>query len=79
MRINLEESEIIQALREYIEGQGFPLLGKSVDVRLIAGRGANGHKAQVDISKPSTETAAEEVVSEDPIEEQPAILFGDEE
>ncbi len=78
MRINLDESEIVQALREFIETQGIPLSGKEVTVHLTAGRGANGHKAQVDIVKPTCEVVREEA-TEASEEEQPAILFGDEE
>jgi hypothetical protein len=78
MLINLNELEIIQAIREYIELQGIPLAGKSVDVRLKAGRGVNGHSAKVDISTPGvTEVAETEPDSNGPEEEQQAILFGD--
>jgi hypothetical protein len=78
MRINLNQNEIFQALREYVETQGIPLAGKSVEVTLIAGRGANGHKAAVAISKLQDEPAPE--VAEDdtptaPAEEEQEIAF----
>jgi len=80
MRIHLDEDEIVDALKEYIEATGIPLNGKTVVVHLVAGRGVNGHKAQVEISKLPAEIAEEE--SQDGVEtdeEQPAILFDSEE
>jgi len=79
MRIHLDENEIIQALKEFIEAMGIPLGGKNVEVHLVAGRGANGqHKAQVEISQQESAEVAEETTSTVD-EEQPAILFDREE
>lgn len=80
MRIHLDEDEIIQALTEFIETTGVPLTGRTVKVHLTAGRGANGqHKAEVEVLKPKTKVANEEPTDSGPDEEQPAILFGEEE
>lgn len=73
MRINLNQTEIYQALREYVETQGIPLSGKSVEVTLIAGRGANGHKAAVAISKLQDE------IANDAVEVAPASTANEEE
>ena len=77
MRINLNQNEIYQALREYVETQGIPLSGKSVEVTLIAGRGANGHKAAVAISKLQDDDAPEvvEATPASDAEEEQAIPF----
>jgi hypothetical protein len=79
MRINLDENEIHQALREFVENQGIPLVNKDVLVTMKAGRGANGYKAAVVISKPNAEEVAEVESTEGPSEEQQAILFDSEE
>lgn len=82
MRINLEENEIHQAIREYIELQGISLVKKIVEIKLKAGRGKNGHKAQIDIlptTEVTTEPATEETDSSGSKKEQAAILFSSEE
>jgi hypothetical protein len=50
MKIHLNEQEIIQALKEFISNQGISITGKSVEVHLTAGRGSNGHKADLEIT-----------------------------
>lgn len=81
MRINLDENEIHQALREFVENQGIPLVNRTVEVTMKAGRGANGYKAAVVISNPNVKVAEHEEScdSEGPKEEQRAILFDKEE
>lgn len=83
MRIHLNQEEIYQAIKEFIEATGVPLTGKDVTVHLTAGRGANGsHKAQVEIAKPSTEKVVDDrdnAKAIEPEEEQQAIPFFTEE
>lgn len=51
MNINLNNSEIVQAITDYIATLGLNLKNKDVEVRLIAGRGSNGHSAQIDVKQ----------------------------
>ena len=79
MIINLNQDEIYQAIRDSIENQNIPLAGRDVAVTLIAGRGGNGHKAQIDITpRGSTEVGSgdENVESTTP-DEEPALTFDD--
>lgn len=49
MQISLKQSEIIAAIRGYIQDQGINLEGKIVDVAFTAGRKGAGLSADVDI------------------------------
>jgi hypothetical protein len=75
MKISLEEREIQNALTEYISNQGFPISDQKVSVTLIAGRGANGHSAQIDVSPMTKEDLAAKE-NGDAEGEEPAIEFG---
>ena len=78
MRINLNEEEIQTALTEYISNQGIDLSQKRVSVELTAGRGVNGHKADIEIisadSVDAVDSSTEMAVPDVP-EEQQAIPF----
>lgn len=54
MQISLKQSEIIAAIRGYIQDQGINLEGKTVDVAFTAGRKGAGLSADVDIYTAST-------------------------
>lgn len=54
MQISLKQSEIIAAIRGYIQDQGINLEGKTVDVAFTAGRKGAGLSADVDIYAAST-------------------------
>ena len=47
MNIHLNEDEIQQALLEFLSNQNIPLQGKKVEISLTAGRGLNGHSADI--------------------------------
>ena len=47
MNITLNDTEIRQALCEYVGKRGFTISGS--DIKLIAGRGDNGNRAEIDI------------------------------
>ena len=53
MQINLVQSEIHDALTEFINNH-FDLSGKDVRITLVAGRGEKGHSASIDILPPGT-------------------------
>lgn len=60
MEINLKQSEIEVALRQYVASQGFNLTGRAVAITFTSGRTANGLTALVDIGDVT------EVVAQDP-------------
>jgi hypothetical protein len=59
MKITLIQSEIEQALKQYVASQGIAVTGKSIEVSITAGRGANGTTAELDIVDFITEKAPE--------------------
>lgn len=63
MQISLKQSEIVSAIRGYIETQGINLSGKNVDISFTSGRKGNGLTADVDIYVGEKEV--EEVAAED--------------
>lgn len=58
MRVTLNESEIKDALIQYVAGHGVAVAGRDVSVSLVAGRGPNGHSATIDISNAGTAAAS---------------------
>jgi hypothetical protein len=73
MKINLDELELKTAVREFIANQGISIQDKDISIELIAGRGTNGHRAEVEIVPAGSEanTAEEAEVSDD----EPAVPF----
>ena len=55
MKIELNEIEIIEAIIEYVSDKGINTTDKQVDVTLVAGRGSNGHSANIALATRSTE------------------------
>lgn len=53
MQIQLKQTEIIAALKQYITGQGISLSGKSVDISFTAGRKEAGITADISIEDSS--------------------------
>jgi len=62
VKIILTEVDIKAALTESISQQGFNLTGKRVEVSMTAGRGTNGHTAQLEILPEETAEESEEIV-----------------
>ena len=54
MQITLNQSEIEQAITEFVGNQGIEIGGKATKVTMVAGRGGNGNSATVDIQGTST-------------------------
>ena len=52
MRVTLVQSEIEEALKQYLISQGIG--GNFTEINIIAGRGANGFTAEVDTVKDAT-------------------------
>lgn len=65
MNIHLNEDEIQQALLEFLSNQNIPLQGKKVEINLTAGRGSNGHSADIIIVKAPKPVKTE--VTDDPL------------
>ena len=49
MQINLKQTEITEALRQYIAQKGIDLRGKTVDITFTAGRKEGGLTAEINI------------------------------
>jgi len=78
MKIHLDEKELKTIIQDYLTNQMPELSRREFDIQLIAGRGDNGHRAEVEIFPALQEEKTE--VSSDPIAEQPAVTpfnFGD--
>jgi len=75
MIVHLDQNEIHTALIEYISNQGYPVAGKKVDVTLIAGRGKNGHSAQLSFETVKQQIPLDNDPITDPDDNQQAILF----
>lgn len=50
MQITINQEEIEEAIKTYVATQGINVDGKDVSVSLVAGRGANGMSAAIEIS-----------------------------
>jgi hypothetical protein len=49
MELNLKQTEIEAALRQYVSGQGFNLTGRAVNITFTSGRTPSGLSALIDI------------------------------
>lgn len=74
MKIALNQSEVVAAIRGYVAAQGIDMAGKQLDVTFTSGRKGNGLTADLDIytqTEASAVVVAEDVVVED-VAEVPA-------
>lgn len=77
MRIQLRQTEIEEALQQYIANQGINLTGKVVEIGFTSSRSEAGLTADVDITnaadsaKPAQATPRAAVKTEAPVAEQP--------
>jgi len=65
MQIIINEDEILEAIKGYISNQGIVTAGREITVELTAGRGPNGSRATVEITKPDGSPTTHEVFSSD--------------
>lgn len=77
MRIQLRQTEIEEALQQYIANQGINLTGKVVEIGFTASRSADGLTADVDITNATdsakpTQAIPRAVKTEAQVAEQPA-------
>jgi len=66
MKIALNQSEVVAAIRGYVAAQGIDMAGKQLDVTFTSGRKGNGLTADLDIY---TQAEASAVVVEDVVVE----------
>lgn len=66
MQINLKQTEIETALRDYVSKLGFSLDGREVGIVFTSGRKNNGLTADIEISDTVTTPAAPAVISDTP-------------
>jgi len=69
MKIALNQSEVVAAIRGYVAAQGIDMAGKQLDVTFTSGRKGNGLTADLDIY---TQAEASAVVVEDVVVEDAA-------
>ena len=69
MKIALNQSEVVAAIRGYVAAQGIDMAGKQLDVTFTSGRKGNGLTADLDIY---TQAEASAVVVEDVVVEDVA-------
>lgn len=50
MKINLDQKDIVNALKQYVSSQGMPTSGKHVDVSFKAGRKGAGISCEINVS-----------------------------
>jgi hypothetical protein len=70
MQIQLKQSEIIAALKQYINSQGISLAGKEVSISFTAGRKEAGITADIsieDVAIPGYTDAADEAETTKPV------------
>ena len=75
MKIILVESDLDQAIRNYVEHLGMNLEGKRVETTFTAGRGVNGNTVTVDIESMD----GSDSVSSRPAETQQELPLDDDE
>lgn len=74
MQINLKQAEIVEALKEYVGGQGINLKNKSFTVTFTAGRKEAGLLADISIETIEGSTAQDEPAEKKTLEAaQPAV------
>ena len=86
MQINLKQTEIITALKQYIAGQGISLQGKSVDMAFTAGRKEAGISVEIsiedvslpDFGLPEEAPTAKRTLVADPVDTSTAPIAVDE-
>lgn len=70
MKIALNQSEVVAAIRGYVAAQGIDMAGKQLDVTFTSGRKGNGLTADLDIY---TQAEASAVVVEDVVVDDVAV------
>lgn len=76
MKIHLDENELKTIIQEHLVQQMPDLSNRTFDIQLIAGRGENGHRAEVEIVLTPPASAAKKVADgQSDSEEEPAIPF----
>lgn len=56
MKLEINETEINNAIIAYVNTLGLDTTGKDVEVSIVAGRGSNGNKAEIEITEVKAQT-----------------------
>lgn len=65
MKIHLNETELKQAIEQFIDNQGIDLSQREISIELTAGRGARGHYADIHLAQPGQEIDDNPFVEDD--------------
>ncbi len=76
MTLTLDQEAIQVALIDFVRAQGINLDGKDIEVSLTAGRGANGHSAEITIETASNETRSAKEAKAEPEADEPETSGG---
>lgn len=81
MKLHLDEKELKESITQYISRDlGIDLSQREIDIQLVAGRGKNGHYANIELVKEG-QTATDDPFSDAPPEtpepspDDPAVVF----
>jgi hypothetical protein len=76
MQIQLKQSEIVAALKQYITTQGINLAGKSVEISFTAGRNPAGIIADVSIEEAHIPGFSDSAVADEPVKPALSVVTG---
>lgn len=84
MQITIDDTEIKEAINDFIAKQGIAITDKKLSISFTIGRGGNGNSATVDISEPTVNTTPcmpEDIITdiEDPVAIDSDHLFTEDE
>jgi len=60
MQLRIDETEIHEAISDWISKEGLALEGKKVEIDMTAGRGTTGHYADITITRDDVVASAQE-------------------
>lgn len=70
MKIELNESEVKQAIKSFINSEGIDLSEKDISILFVAGRGENNSRAAVEINPKTNVSTIKSKVKETSFEEE---------
>lgn len=80
MQIQIKQPEIVEAIKQYISGEGINLKGKTMTVKFVAGRKGSGISADVKVddgSVPGYDDTAPEAAPADPVATTEVVAVAD--
>lgn len=77
MQIQLRQTEIVEALKQFVTKQGITLTGKVVDITFTAGRKESGISADISIEEPGEIPGFEDAPTEDVVKPTLTVVVND--